>query len=127
MHHSIRTLLALIGVASAALAAAPVNRPNILFILADDLGLDGLSCNGSDVRKTPNLDKLAMSGTRFETCYAAPFVEKPVPVSGYTAASRAARARLTAVLRELNPAGGKTDAGGGADGAKKKNRKAKKQ
>jgi arylsulfatase A-like enzyme len=72
MTHSFRFVLVLFGVASAALAAAPAGRPNILFILADDLGLDGLSCYGSDVRKTPNLDKLAASGTRFETCYAAP-------------------------------------------------------
>lgn len=47
-------------------------RPNIVFILADDLGLDGVSCYGSDRHRTPNIDKLAASGTRFETCYAAP-------------------------------------------------------
>ena len=54
------------------LSAATPARPNIIFILADDLGLDGVSCYGADVRKTPNIDKLAASGTRFETCYAAP-------------------------------------------------------
>ena len=48
------------------------DKPNIIFILADDLGIDNLSCYGSDKHKTPNLDKLAASGTRFETCYAAP-------------------------------------------------------
>jgi len=48
------------------------SRPNILFILADDLGIDGVSCYGADRHKTPNIDKLAASGTRFETCYAAP-------------------------------------------------------
>ena len=53
-------------------AAEPGAKPNIIFILADDLGLDGLSCYGSDVRKTPHIDKLAASGTRFATCYAAP-------------------------------------------------------
>jgi arylsulfatase A len=47
-------------------------KPNIIFILADDLGLDGVSCYGADKRKTPNIDKLAASGMRFETCYAAP-------------------------------------------------------
>ena len=54
------------------LAAADVQKPNILFILADDLGLDGVGCYGSDKHKTPHIDKLAASGTRFETCYAAP-------------------------------------------------------
>jgi arylsulfatase A len=48
------------------------DKPNIVFILADDLGIDGLSCYGSDKHKTPNIDSLATSGTRFETCYAAP-------------------------------------------------------
>src|SRR3954470_19491848 len=52
--------------------AADASRPNIIFILADDLGLDGVSCYGADKHKTPNIDKLAASGTRFETCYAAP-------------------------------------------------------
>ncbi len=48
------------------------SKPNIIFILADDLGLDGLSCYGSDLRKTPQIDKLAATGIRFQTCYAAP-------------------------------------------------------
>jgi len=51
---------------------AAQTRPNIIFILADDLGLDGVSCYGADKHKTPNIDKLSASGTRFETCYAAP-------------------------------------------------------
>jgi arylsulfatase A len=55
-----------------ALRAADTSKPNIIFILADDLGLDGVSCYGADKRKTPNIDKLAASGLRFETCYAAP-------------------------------------------------------
>jgi hypothetical protein len=41
----------------------------------------------------------------------APFVEKPVSAAADTEASKAARARLTAVLAELNPAAGKTDRG----------------
>ncbi len=47
-------------------------KPNIIFVLADDLGLDGVSCYGADTYKTPNIDALASSGTRFQTCYAAP-------------------------------------------------------
>jgi arylsulfatase A len=47
-------------------------QPNVIFILADDLGLDGVSCYGADKHKTPAIDKLAASGLRFETCYAAP-------------------------------------------------------
>ena len=51
---------------------AAATRPNIIFVLADDLGLDGVGCYGSDKHKTPCIDALAKSGMRFETCYAAP-------------------------------------------------------
>jgi len=54
------------------LSRAADAKPNIVFILADDLGIDGVSCYGSDRHKTPNIDQLATSGTRFQTCYAAP-------------------------------------------------------
>ena len=55
-----------------AFAADAGAKPNIIFILADDFGLDNAGCYGSDKHKTPNVDKLAAGGTRFETCYAAP-------------------------------------------------------
>ena len=55
--------------ASAGTGAA---RPNIVFILADDYGLDGVGCYGSDQYKTPSIDSLAKTGLRFETCYSAP-------------------------------------------------------
>ena len=58
--------------AHAAGASASARRPNIIFILADDYGLDGVGCYGSDRYKTPNLDALAKTGLRFETCYSAP-------------------------------------------------------
>ncbi len=63
-------LLAALSVLCIQLSAAPA-KPNIIFILADDLGLDGVSCYGADKYKTPNIDKLATSGMRFDTCYAA--------------------------------------------------------
>jgi arylsulfatase A-like enzyme len=57
----------------ALLAGTDSSRPpNIIFILADDLGLDGVGCYGSDRHRTPNLDSLANSGTRFEACYSTP-------------------------------------------------------
>src|SRR5207248_1459233 len=54
-------------------AAAPT-KPNIIFILSDDYGIDGAGCYGSDrfKGKTPNIDALAESGTRFQRCYAMP-------------------------------------------------------
>jgi arylsulfatase A-like enzyme len=53
------------------LAAESPKRPNIIFILADDIGLPGFGCTGG-IYKTPNIDALAASGTRFEYCFAAP-------------------------------------------------------
>lgn len=47
-------------------------KPNIIFILADDLGYAEIGCNGSDHYKTPNIDKLASQGMRFTRAYASP-------------------------------------------------------
>jgi arylsulfatase A len=55
---------------SLAVAAAPA-KPNIIFILADDLGLPALGCTGG-IYRTPHLDGLAKSGVIFENAFAAP-------------------------------------------------------
>ena len=47
-------------------------KPNIVYILADDLGFAELGCNGSDRYKTPNIDALANSGVRFTRFYTVP-------------------------------------------------------
>ncbi|MFL6207770.1 MAG: sulfatase-like hydrolase/transferase [Pyrinomonadaceae bacterium] len=47
------------------------SRPNVLFILADDLGWGDLSCYGRPDYRTPNLDALAAQGTRFTQAYSA--------------------------------------------------------
>lgn len=54
-------------------AAAPAqNRPNILLILADDLGQECLGCYGGQSYRTPNLDRLAAQGVKFTHAYAQP-------------------------------------------------------
>ena len=53
------------------LPAADRNPPNVVFILADDLGIGNLSCYGSDNYKTPNIDKLAATGTRYTRAFTA--------------------------------------------------------
>lgn len=53
-------------------AEAPAKKPNIIFILADDLGIGNVSCYGADHFQTPNIDALAKAGMRFTHCYAAP-------------------------------------------------------
>ena len=47
-------------------------QPNIVLIMADDMGYECLACNGSTEYQTPNLDKLASTGIRFEHCYSQP-------------------------------------------------------
>ncbi len=57
---------------AAAVAAADIGKPNIVFILADDLGVGNVGCYGADHAKTPNIDALAKSGTRYTHAYTAP-------------------------------------------------------
>ena len=61
-----------LGLGSLVAAEVAPQKPNIIFILADDLGIGNVSCYGADHFKTPNVDKLAQSGMRFEHCYASP-------------------------------------------------------
>ncbi|NQT21327.1 MAG: sulfatase-like hydrolase/transferase, partial [Planctomycetes bacterium] len=44
-------------------------RPNVIIFLADDLGYDDLSCYGSQIHSTPNIDALAAGGVRFTDCH----------------------------------------------------------
>jgi arylsulfatase A-like enzyme len=65
----IRTCLAwLIGSAVVSVCQA-AERPNIVFILADDLGYTDVACFGSKYYETPNIDRLAASGIRFTSGY----------------------------------------------------------
>lgn len=53
-----------------AAAAAPASRPNIVFILADDLGYGDVSCYGRPDYRTPAIDRIAERGVRFTQAYA---------------------------------------------------------
>jgi len=65
-------------------AKAEDPRPNVVLILADDLGWADLSCYGSKFHQTPNLDKLASEGVRFTQAYAACPVCSPTRVAVLT-------------------------------------------
>ena len=81
--------LAAAGLAALAKGAAPAaaargsavrqaqGKPNIIFILADDLGYGDLGCFGQKRIKTPCLDRLAAEGMRFTDCYAGSTVCAP--------------------------------------------------
>ncbi len=65
------------GISAAGLAYQPVfagkaaqNRPNILYIMSDDHAAHALSCYGSKVNTTPNLDRIANEGMKFANCFA---------------------------------------------------------
>jgi choline-sulfatase len=60
---------------------APTSHPNILFILADDQGYWAMGCAGNPEIRTPNLDRLAESGTRFENFFCASPVCSPARAS----------------------------------------------
>ena len=47
-------------------------RPNIVLVMADDIGVEGLGCYGGTSYRTPNLDRLANQGVRFTHAYAQP-------------------------------------------------------
>lgn len=53
------------------LSAAEVDKPNVIFIMADDMGIDWVSCYGAS-HKTPHLDRMAQNGMRFQTAWCNP-------------------------------------------------------
>jgi len=73
---------AIAGLPKATVSAAA--RPNILFILADDLGWGDLSCYGRPDFQTPNLDRLAREGVRFTNAYSAAPVCTPTRIGFFT-------------------------------------------
>lgn len=56
---------------------ATPERPNIIFILADDMGYGDLACYGNKYIQTPNIDRLAATGTNFTQAYAGSGISSP--------------------------------------------------
>jgi arylsulfatase A-like enzyme len=71
MTRPLTLLTALLLAPLAALNAADTNKPNVLLILADDLGARDLGCFGSSYYETPNIDRLASRGVRLTNAYSA--------------------------------------------------------
>ncbi len=72
-------LLAILGInfdTSLDAAGIPIRKhqesPNIILIMADDVGYECFGCYGSQQYKTPNIDRMARQGMRFEHCYSQP-------------------------------------------------------
>lgn len=64
-----QALLALLALVAFGSAAAAADRPNILFIFSDDHAYQAVSAYGSGLNETPNIDRLATEGVRFDRCY----------------------------------------------------------
>lgn len=71
-----RTIFLALGLATGLLSAADVSaskpRPNVIVLLADDVGYGDLGCHGSPVGKTPNLDRLSKESVRFTDFHVQP-------------------------------------------------------
>ena len=81
-----------------AAVSAAAQRPNIVFILADDLGYTDMSCYGSKYYETPNIDRLAAKGIRF--------------TSGYTCGPNCAPTRAALMSGQYGPRTGIYTVGG---------------
>ncbi len=66
-----RVVFGFLLIITPALVHAGFAPPNILFILADDMGWTAPACYGSDLHETPNIDRLATQGVRFTQAYSA--------------------------------------------------------
>jgi len=86
----------------APLAALSADKPNVVFILADDLGAHDLGCFGSTFYETPNIDRLAKRGTRFTQAYAASPLCSPTR-SSILVGQYPARTGITAPVCHINP------------------------
>ena len=86
--------LALVAMAVAPAMAMADEKPNVVLIVADDLGGADLGCYGSKFYRTPNLDRLAEQGRRFTQAYAACPVCSPTRVALMTG-KHPARVNLT--------------------------------
>ena len=67
--------------ATAALTAAAQKRPNIIFVLLDDLGWRDFGCYGNTFHETPNINSLCSEGAKFTNAYAACPVCSPTRAS----------------------------------------------
>src|SRR3954447_13321494 len=97
MRHSLIISIGLLIVSHA--VAAQAVPPHIIFILADDLGPGDIGCYGGKLVETPNIDRLASEGMRFEQYYVASPVCSPSRCALITG-QFPARWRITSYLAE---------------------------
>lgn len=74
MHPTLRlvSLLCLLAAAFNSLTVCSAERPNVVLIMVDDFGYECITANGGQSYHTPNIDRLAARGLRFENCHVQP-------------------------------------------------------
>src|SRR5688500_11506237 len=105
LHRIKFALLPIFFLAIPTLAASAIenaNQPNVILILADDLGWTDLACYGSDLHETPHLDRLAADGMKFTQAYSACTVCSPTRAALLTG-KYPARLRITDWIPGLMP------------------------
>jgi arylsulfatase A-like enzyme len=98
MNHILALIAALLASLVSLHAEATAARPNIVFILADDLGWKDVGYVGSSFYRTPNIDRLARDGMRFSQAYSAACVCSPSRGAIYSG-KNPARTGLTCVFQ----------------------------
>lgn len=78
------TLLMTLATVAIGIAAAANRRPNILFIMVDEMRWNAMGCAGNPLVSTPNLDRLAREGTRFASAYTCAAICTPSRYSFFT-------------------------------------------
>ena len=73
----LRLLIAVAFYELSLIQAVTTEKPNIIFIMADDMGYGDAGCFGGKLIKTPNIDRIAVEGMRFTQCYAGSTVCAP--------------------------------------------------
>ena len=81
---------------------APAERPNIVFILIDDMGWKDMSCAGSGFYDTPHIDALAKSGIRFVNGYSSSPVCAPSKGAIFSGKNRARRSTISSCPPSLS-------------------------
>lgn len=94
----ISRLLGVLILLTVSAVASPGNRPNIIFLLTDDMGYGDCACYGGDFVPTPNIDHLAVEGTKFTQFYAGAPLCSPSRVA-FTTGMYAGRWRITSYLQ----------------------------
>ena len=96
----------------------PADRPNILFIMSDDHASHAMSCYGSRINETPNLDRIANEGMRFDNCFCTNSICTPSRaailtgtynhINGVTTLSTPMDNRLPTFVKDLRASGYQT-------------------